>query len=212
MHSYIITTDDFSAGLKKIEEIKKTIREDLDEVTYDLEEDGMYTVIDELTTVSLFDNPKMVIVKSGEEILNTSDKKLTELCVAMNDTNSENVLVILITKSFDMKNERYQKVKRFASTIDIRIKNLPMDKLAIRELELEGYKIDNEALSLLCSYSTNLSALLESINILKCYKMDDKRITTADVSTMVKKPLDNNVYELIEAVLQIGRASCRERV
>ena len=201
MHSYIITTDDFSAGLKKIEEIKKTIREDLDEVTYDLEEDGMYAVIDELTTVSLFDNPKMVIVKSGEEILNTSDKKLTELCVAMNDTNSENVLVILITKSFDMKNEKYQKVKRFASTIDIRIKNLPMDKLAIRELEAEGYKIDNEALSLLCSYSTNLSALLESINILKCYKMDDKRITTSDVSTMVKKPLDNNVYELIEAVL-----------
>ena len=201
MHSYIITTDDFSAGLKKIEEIKKSIPVELDEVSYDLSEDGMYSVIDELTTVSLFNNPKMVIVKSGDEIVNTSDKKLTELCVAMNDTNSENVLVILITKSFDMKNERFQKVKRFASSIDIRIKNLPMDKLAIRELEADGYTIDSEALSLLCSYSANLSSLLQEIEILKCFKLDDKRIKVNDVELMVKKPLDNNVYELIEAVL-----------
>ena len=202
MHSYIITTDDLKAGSRKIEEIKNSINSELEVVSYDLEEDGVYSLIDELTTVSLFNDPKLVVARSPEELLTASDKKITELCTAMNDTASENVLIMLFTKSFDYKNEKYLKLKRFASTIDIKLKNIPLDRLALDELALDGYSIDNEALSLLISYSENMAMMLESIEVLKCYRMDDKRITNKDVLLLVKKPLDDNVYELIEAVLK----------
>ena len=202
MHSYIITTDDLKAGSRKIEEIKNSINSELEVVSYDLEEDGVYSLIDELTTVSLFNDPKLVVARSPEELLTASDKKITELCTAMNDTASENVLIMLFTKNFDYKNEKYLKLKRFASTIDIKLKNIPLDRLALDELALDGYSIDNEALSLLISYSENMAMMLESIEVLKCYRMDDKRITNKDVLLLVKKPLDDNVYELIEAVLK----------
>ena len=202
MHSYIITTDDFKAGIKKIEEIRKSIPHELEDVSYDLDEDGVYSLIDELTTVSLFNDPKLVVVKSPEELFSASDKKINELCMAMNDTASENVLILLFTKSFDYKNEKYLKLKRFASTIDIKLKNIPLDKLALDILSEDGYTIDNDALSLLVSYSENMSMMLESIEILKCYTKDQKRISNKDVLLLVKKPLDDNVYELIEAVLK----------
>ena len=120
----------------------------------------------------------------------------------MNDMDSSNVLILLSTKGFDTKSEKYQRIKRFSTYIDIKMKNISLDKFAIRELEKDEYKIDNEALSLLCSYSPNLSYLEQYIEVLKCYKMNDKKITDKDIIQMVQKPLDDNVYQLIEAVIK----------
>ena len=202
MYNYIITTDDFSAANNKILEIKNSIKYELDEVSYDLEEDGIYSIIDELSTVSLFDTPKFVVVKSAEVLLTFSDKAVLELATIMNDMDSSNVLILLSTKGFDTKSEKYQRIKRFSTYIDIKMKNISLDKFAIRELEKDEYKIDNEALSLLCSYSPNLSYLEQYIEVLKCYKMNDKKITDKDIIQMVQKPLDDNVYQLIEAVIK----------
>ena len=61
MYNYIITTDDISAANEKIEQIKKSLSSEYDEIGYDIEEEGVLSLVDELTTISLFDTLKFII-------------------------------------------------------------------------------------------------------------------------------------------------------
>ena len=200
-YNYIISSDDKQAASNKIEEIKNALNTELDESNYDLEDDGLYSVVDELTTVSLFLTPKLIIVKSSELIVNSSDKALTELYKAMNDLNSENVLIFLFNKDFDYSNEKLMKLKKYSSFIDIKLKNIPIDEFIKRSFENDNYEIDNAAITLLASYLDNLTSVQSAIEILKCYKSDTKKITDKDIRLMVARPLDDNVYQLVEAVI-----------
>ncbi len=200
-YNYIITSDDKEAALNKIEEIQKSINLDFDCSNYDLEDDGIYSVIDELTTISLFDNPKFIVVRSGENIVNCSDKALNELFKAMNNVNSENVLIFLILKTVDYNNEKYQRLRRYASVVDVRMKNISLEEYISNTLKEEGYTMDSQAISLLVSYQPDLSLLRGILEQLKCYKLEDKTITDKDVKALVAPPLDDNVYQLVEAVL-----------
>lgn len=200
-YNYIISSDDKQAASNKIEEIKNALNTELDESSYDLEDDGLYSVVDELTTVSLFLTPKLIIVKSSELIVNSSDKALTELYKAMNDLNSENVLIFLFNKGFDYSNEKLMKLKKYSSFIDIKLKNIPIDEFIKGSFENDNYEIDNAAITLLASYLDNLTSVQSAIEILKCYKSDTKKITDKDIKLMVARPLDDNVYQLVEAVI-----------
>ena len=202
MYNYIITTDDISAANEKIEQIKKSLSSEYDEIGYDIEEEGLYSLVDELTTVSLFDSLKFIVVKSAEAILKASDGALKELYSAMNDRNSENVLIFLFTKDNDYsKSEKYKNLRKYATYMDIRIKNIPLDEYALNQFQQDGYKINEATLALLITYVDSLSSLQRAIEILELYKAEDKKITTSDIERMVTKPLDNDVYQLISAYL-----------
>ena len=108
MYNYIITTDDISAANEKIEQIKKSLSSEYDEIGYDIEEEGVLSLVDELTTISLFDTLKFITVKGAEAITKQSESALKELYTAMNDRSSENVLIFLFTKDTD-----YQKSEKF---------------------------------------------------------------------------------------------------
>ena len=180
MYNYIITTDDISAANEKIEEIRKSLSSEYDNIGYDMEEDGVYSLIDELTTISLFDTPKFIVVKASEAITGISDKASMELFSAMNDRDSENVIIFLFTKATDYyKSEKYQKLKKYCNVIDIRIKNIPLDQYAKREFEKEGFQVSDQTISLLASYVDSLSSLKRAIEIVKYWDITIKEIIQA---------------------------------
>jgi DNA polymerase-3 subunit delta len=202
MYNYIITTDDISAANEKIEQIKSSLSSEYDEISYDIEEEGLYSLVDELTTVSLFDSLKFVVVKGAEAITKASDAPLKELYSAMNDRNSENVLIFLFTKDTDyQQSEKFKNLRKYSTYIDIRIKNIPLDQYAKNVFENDGYKITDQTLGLLITYVDSLSSLKRAIEILELYKAEEKKILTADIELMITKPLDNDVYQLISAFL-----------
>ena len=202
MYNYIITTDDISAANEKIEQIKKSLSSEYDEIGYDIEEEGVLSLVDELTTISLFDTLKFITVKGAEAITKQSESALKELYTAMNDRSSDNVLIFLFTKDTDyQKSEKFKNLRKYATYIDIRIKNIPLDQYAKRQFEEDGYKIQEQTLNLLITYVDSLSSLQRAIEILELYKAEEKKITTPDVELMVSKPLDNDVYQLISAFL-----------
>ncbi len=202
MVSYLLSTDDYSVGANKIEEIKKGIKGSYDTVYYDLDEDSIYDIINELTTVSLFDEPKVVIAKSAELLINITDNALKELSSAMADYNSLNVLIFITTEGYDLNNNVFINLKKYASFIDIKVKNVPLDQYAKERFLEEGYEIADDVLSLLVSYCDSLTLVSSAVEILKCYKLDNKKITKEDVLRMVPKPLEDKGYELTNAVLR----------
>lgn len=206
MVSYFLSTDDYSVAIKKTEEIKRSVTGSYDEIFYDLDDDSLYEIINELTTVSLFSEPKVIIVKSAEKIVDVNENQLKEFLSALADYNSMNVLIAITTEGFDFKDSKkgeiLNQIKKYASFIDIKVKNIPLDEYAKKIFLDDGYTINDDALSLLISYSDSLTLINSSAEILKCYKLDNKKITKDDVIKMIPKPLEDKGYELTNAVLK----------
>ena len=205
-YNYKISAEEKEEAKEKIEEIRKSIKLDFDYSEYDLEEDGLYPIIDELTTISLFDNPKFIVINSSENIIKANDKAFVELLTAMNSQENDNVLVFIFLNGFDQKNERLSRIKRYSSFIEINLKNMPLDEYARNVFSKDGYQIDEHTISFLVLYTASLASLKQSINILECYKYQEKIITDDDVKRLVVPPLEDNVYNLIDSVIQKDKA------
>ena len=199
--NFIILADDYLAVESKIEEIKKGFDLDVEPTIYNLDEEGTYAVVDELTTVSLFDESKFVIVRNAEGLLKSSDRAFLDLLKAMNDQNSSNILILVFMGSVDMANEQYQKLKRFSSVFEAKTKNINLEEYATQRFKEEGYFVELDTIRLLVSYADSFSKLRGYMDQLECYKAEDKKITTADVRLLISEPLEDNVYSLIDAVL-----------
>ena len=201
MYNYLISSDDIEALNNKIEEIKKSFNQEFDVVRYDLEEDSLYQIIDELSTISLFDNPKFVIAKSANEIKNSKESQLNELLMVMNNKESNNVIVFTDMDKLDFKEDNLARLRKYSIYFDIRIKNIPLDQYDHDYFLKEGFKIDSAAITQLVKYSVNLTTLRNNIEILMCYKNEDKIINIQDINKMIKQPLEDNIFSLIDMVL-----------
>ena len=159
---------------------------------YDLTEDSINSVIQDLDTVSLFGN-KLVIV-SNIDLL--EDFELLENYLS---NPSDNTLILLSEKELD---------KRKKSTKVI------IDKTKYRELfsynlsnvvkeNLDGFKISPMALNLLINYcSNNINRIENELEKLKIYKSEEKEINAEDVEKLVKKSLDSTIFDLIDKINQ----------
>ena len=203
MVSYFLSTDDYSAASNKIEEIRRSLSKSFEEISYDLDEDSIYEVINDLTTISLFEEPKLIMIKSAELITEISDNALNELLSAMGNYDSENILIGVTVKGYDFKNKGdiLNRIKKNASFIDIQVKNIPVDEYIEKSFKSEGYSITPDVVNTLKQYTESLTQINSSIEILKCYKADTKSITSEDINLMIPKPLEDKGYELTNALL-----------
>lgn len=211
-NNYIILSDDALAAYNKALEIKDTLKEDFEYLEYDLEEDSLFELVDELTTVSLFSNPKFIVVKNAEAIIKSNDKAFDDLIKAMNDINSQNALVFITLKSIDPSNEKYNRLVKYSIEISLKIKNIPKDSYILDVCKKNGYEIDNDAVALLISYTDSMYNLKNSLDILLSYKTEEKKITSSDVKKMITPPLDDNIYDLIQFVLEKDKKRCFQAI
>lgn len=205
MVSYFISTDDYSIAKRKEEEIKKNMTESFDEIAYDLDEDSIYSILNELSTVSLFDSPKVVVIKSAEKILNISDDALKELLSLMGNYNSLNVLIGISQEGYktdDKNKDVLEKLKKYATFIDYKIKNISLSDYAKERLKNDNYQMTDDALFLLINYSDSMTVLNSYLDVLEAYKLDEKFIEKKDVTLMIPKPLEDKGYELTNALLK----------
>lgn len=200
-YNFMILADDYEALENKIAEIKEKYQLNYETIQYNLSEEGTYALIDELSTVSLFDEPKFIVARNAEVLLEKSDKAFLELMKVMNDPNSANCLILVFMDSIDYTNEQFVKLRRFATFFEIRMKNMKLDDYVKMRLKQDNYQMDEQAISLLVSYCDTLSKLKNALDLLECYTLEVKQIRSEDVLLMIKEPLDDNVYALIEAVL-----------
>ncbi|MDE7161788.1 MAG: DNA polymerase III subunit delta [Anaeroplasmataceae bacterium] len=199
--NFIILADDPLAVERKLVEIQKGFDLEVEPITYNASEEGTYAIVDELATVSLFDETKFVVVRSAEALLSKSDTAFLELLKVMNDQNSSNILVFVFMTAIDTSNEQYQKLKRFSSVFEAKTKNINLEEYAIQAFQEEGYEVEPNATKLLVSYADSFSKLRGYMDQLECYKAKEKNITSADITLLIPEPLEDNVYSLIDAVL-----------
>jgi DNA polymerase-3 subunit delta len=199
MNNYFIQTDDYSLVQNKLIEIKNKINDNVSVIEYDLSSDSIYNIIDEIKTISMFDEIKFIKVKNAQCLEDVKGNSLNELLASMNDEDNKNYIVFISTEA--NKSQSYDKVKKLSNFISLNTKSLKPEQFILKSFEDDGYKINNGAVMLLLNSSPTHSMLNSNIEILKCYKCDEKTINEKDILDIISRPLEDATYNLVNQVL-----------
>lgn len=200
------------------EEIKKIIEKDkIEEINinkYNLENNMIDNVIEDATTISLFQDKKVIIVENAYIFSGTINKKLPEqntdlLLDYLNHSNPNTVLIFtLIKDKIDTRKKittlmkKNGTIKEFNTVSNI---NNWITK------ELEPYQMDKKELEYFINrVGNNLSILKEEIDKLKLYKDDEKVITQKDIEQLTHKNIDTDIFKLIDSILSTRKKEALE--
>lgn len=167
--------------------------------SYDLETDNIMNALEDINTLSIFSDKKLVIVYNIELLIKKDDKNndlyVSELIKYLNN-QSDNILIIS-GKSLPNRKKLITSFDSFSTKIEAT--NFDINSY-INEL-LNGYKMSNNDIELLKTYCSNdLLRIKNEIEKLKLYRFDEKQITRNDIESLVKKDLDKTIFDLINSV------------
>ena len=135
-------------------------------------------IIEELNTIDMFYDKKIVIVK---DFLNIKEQDILQKYI---EKSKDNNILILTTSSLDERRKIVKTLKEKAKIIDT--KNTNIDTF-IKE-SFKDYEIDYQIINMLKEYTNNNYQKIENeINKLKMLKLDEKKITKEDIKEVTLK-------------------------
>ena len=167
--------------------------------SYDLEMDNIINVLEDINTLSIFSDKKLVIVYNIESLIKKDDKNndiyVSELIKYLNN-QSDNILIIS-GKSLPNRKKLITSFDSFSTKIEANSFDI---NSYIKEL-LDDYRMSNNDMELLKTYCSNdLLRIKNEIEKLKIYKLEEKQITRNDIESLVLKDLDKTIFDLINSV------------
>ena len=198
MNNYVVVTNDKITLEEKIKEINKN--NDAEIVYYDLLEVNIERLIEDLDTIN-FLSSKKIIVGTNAYFLSTDKNKGVEhnldlLEKYLSNPNGDNYL-ILVTDNLDKRKKIVTSIIKKCEVIE-EISDID----TIIKKHLGDYKMDFKAINTLKEYcSNNNERIINEIDKLKLYKIDDKTITLDDVKEIVKEDIDDNIFHFVDSIL-----------
>ena len=199
---YLIEEDNLIVTNNKIEEIlKKNKLEKENIIKYDLINVPVEKIIEELDTYGLFTKRKVVIGQNAIFLTASKTKTVPHDLEALekyvNNMSKDNIL-ILICKKLDNKRKIVKLLKDKGTLI-----SGEANIYDIIKNNLEDFSMDNRTINYFINYCSNdLEKILNELEKLKCFKLDEKVITIADINKVVIRTLDDNVFDFLNAVVK----------
>ena len=202
---YFLESDIFDLLEIKLNELLEKLglsRDNL--IIYDMEETNISKAIMDLDTYSLFNEKKVVYCQDC--VFLTSNKSEIEHDIDiftkyLNNPNPDNILIISCSKA-DSKKNIVKLLKNKADIIDMDI-----DRIKYIKNYLKGYKIDQNTIEyFLLNSGEDLARINNELDKLIELKDNEKIITKEDIDLIVIKKIDNNIFELIDAIISKDKA------
>lgn len=200
------------------EEIKKIIKkEQIEEINinkYNLENNIIDNVIEDATTISLFQDKKLIIVENAYIFSGTTNKKLPEqnidlLLEYFSKPNPNTILIFtLIKDKIDTRKKITALMKKSGIIKEFNSVSNINDWI---KKEIEPYQIDKKNIDYFINrVGNNLSILKEEINKLKIYKDNELTITQKDIEQLTHKNIDTDIFKLIDDILSARKKESLE--
>jgi len=187
-----------------IEENKKVHKNSLNLRVFDCQVADFFDFKNELETISMFDDKKLVILKNifsnsqfGESFLVYKKKLLTD---------KKNIIVAYQDQEPDKRKVLYKFLKENAKCQEFEsLEGQQLLNWAKKELEKLNAKIEPNALEeLIISVGPDLWRLSNEINKLANFKKG-QTITQKDVNNLVQSESETNIFKTIEAIARKNR-------
>lgn len=194
------------------EAIKKIITDNniIDDniIKYNLDEVNVSLALEEASTVSMFDSKKLVICE-GCTFLTGENKKeinhdIDSLIKYINNPFTDVFLVFVVRKEkLDDRKKIVKELKKNSTVIEAQKKeNYNLNNYIIDYVNKNGYNMSkNACIKLIERAGNNLSNLISECDKIFLYKDDEKNITEEDIENLVFKNIEDNIFELTNAVM-----------
>jgi len=197
---YVIASEDQFLIKKNIDKIKSKLT-GFEEVSYDLKEDSITRVIEDLDTFNFLVKGKVVVAHNAyfltsEKPKNVIEQNIEVLEKYIKNPNLDNVL-ILTCKKMDERKSIVKLLKKSAKVLEA---NLDVYKLI--EENLEDYQMDRDTQRFLVDRTlNNYERVVNELEKLKLYKYDSRVITKEDIESIVTRTIDDNIFALIDSII-----------
>lgn len=194
-----------NSNIKKI--IKKYQIENNSIITYNMEEDIIENLVNELDTFDMFQNNKLVISKNSiflsSEVKKDNSYNTDLLINYLKNPNPNSILILTLDKNIDERKKVCKEIKKLCNVIDCnKLNDYQLADYVKDILNKKGYKINSSSISKIIGYVGNdLMNINNELNKLVLYKMDNKNITDNDIELVVSKNVHNNIFDLIDSVV-----------
>lgn len=216
-NNYLIVSNDKVNIDSKIKNIIDNIKvEDIEIIKYDYPDVSIDLVLEELNTYNFLSNIKIIIYYNCTFLSKDSDKSIKNLKKYL-DNSSDNYLILIN----DSLSEKKDIKDLLANNIEI-INNKISSEMLIKD-NLDFCKMDSKTIKYFAEYCLyNNEKIINELSKLKCYKYSesDKNITIQDINNIVLKDYDEDVFDLVNAIVTrnkdkafavYGRISSKEK-
>jgi DNA polymerase III subunit delta len=199
--------------IEKDKIVKELISDDNDNNNiskYNLLQTTIDEVIEDAATIPLLSDKKIIIANdafflTATDVTSNINHNIDKLIKYINNPNPETTLIFIL--NHNKLDERKKIVKEIRKkTIIKEFAKLNQKGLLIcakNSFKENGYKIDDDALNLLVNRVENsLEILMQEMDKLMMYKVDEKEIFQVDVDDLVPKPISDNIFDLTNAVVE----------
>lgn len=177
-------------------------------IKYNLDEVNVSLALEEASTVSMFDSKKLVICE-GCTFLTGENKKeinhdIDSLTKYINNQFTDVFLVFVVRKEkLDDRKKIVKELKKNSTVIEAQKKeNYNLNNYIIDYVNKNGYNMSkNACIKLIERAGSNLSNLISECDKIFLYKDDEKNITEEDIENLVFKNIEDNIFELTNAVM-----------
>lgn len=197
--NFLLYAIDLSLIEDKINEILVNFPADTTIENRSIKDDGIGQILGELNTPTFLNSNKCIVIKDSEQIFKLSSDYYRYFINYLGNPASFSVLILVFS---NINFPDFKDLKTLCVYYDLTAIKQSNEEYLRTMLEKQGYTISEVALSLLLTYGEDLTLLKNILQELMTYKITEKNITEADVNALLEPPLEDNVYELSNAVIQ----------
>lgn len=198
---YVIASTDQATIQSEIKKIFAKFK-DIERVNYDLSETEIERVIEDLDTYNFLSSRKGVVATnasflSTDKIKSEVEHNIKFLEKYIENPNLDNILIFVVN-SLDKRKKIVTTLLNNATLIEkeLNIKDLIQERL-------EEYKMDLKMQNYLIEYcGNNNERVLNEIEKLKTYKLEEKEITISDINEIVIRNMEDNIFNLVDNILK----------
>lgn len=189
---------------KKLEdEILKTKVEHFNITNYSLLESNINEILEDLITISLFSEEKVIVLKDFSEILKLEQVYINRFINYLKNPNPDVYLFICLDTLISRNYEIGKAISNYSYLIEVNdLAKKDYNNYIVDYLNDLNFTIENKAvLELITRTNYDLDLLMNELNKLVTYKLDESEISYNDVINLVSKNLEENVYEIVNNLL-----------
>ena len=192
-----------------LKKIKIDGEDDLNFLSFDMENSSIDEVIAEAETLPFFGDQRLVFVENpyfltGEKGTNGIDQNTDLLVNYLKEPLETTVLVIFAPyEKLDERKKVTKQLKKTAITIDVK----QLDEKAVRQyllntLENSEIKMDRQAIDLFLRITDlDLSKMMRELQKILLYGQEQEVITVKEIEQLVPKTLEHNLFDMTQYIL-----------
>ena len=190
---------------KNLTDILKEIDSNDNISRYNLDTDSIESVLIDASTVSMFDDKKVLICDNSNFLTASSSLESDENFLRYLEHPFPEVYLIFIVRNekLDERKKVTKALKKISKVIVCnKIENYDLNNYVYEYITDHGYKIDRKNIDIILKRSLyNLSIITNELEKLFIYKDKDNNITKEDLDKVISSNINDNIFDLTNMIV-----------